>query len=169
MRMFFGLQPDHQICSRIEQWRDRTLPPLERPVPPTNLHITLAFLGDVSPPQLDRLTSETSDIASGPLSLTLDELGFWPRPGILWLGARDTPAPVVQLAAQLRKLSRRMQLNRERKPFVAHMTIARRCKTPPPNSLEPPAFPIRFDRFTLFESTNGRNGVIYTPVEEWLL
>ena len=58
MRLFFGLKPDPQTVVNIADWRAKTLPPLERPVPMGNLHITLVFLGQVSHKQMEELCDE---------------------------------------------------------------------------------------------------------------
>ena len=52
-------------------------------------------------------------------------MGYWSRPGILWLGPRKTPralsAAVQQLSNQLRALGYRA----DRHGFKAHVTLAR--------------------------------------------
>lgn len=49
MRLFFGLGLSGRDAMAIAQWRTSMLPPLAKPVPVANLHLTLAFLGEVNP------------------------------------------------------------------------------------------------------------------------
>ena len=169
MRLFFGLKPDPHTCLAIDHWRERTFPPLSRPVPAQNLHLTLAFLGEVTERQLEPLLEEAGRIREPPFSLTLDQLGFYSKARVLWIGPIDTPDAAMRLAADLKRICRKLSLRSERRKFEAHLTIARRCETPPPASVEPPSFEMVFDSFSLFESTNGRTGVQYRAIAEWPL
>lgn len=169
MRMFFALKPDPQTCLDIEHWRQRTLPPLERPVPASNLHMTLVFLGEVEPRKLDSLLAESEQISAPNIHLRLDQLGYFPRPQILWIGPGETPDSATQLVRALRGACHHAGLALESRRFIPHITIARRCRIPPPASAEPPAVEIHFDSFCLFESVDGRSGVHYQAVSEWPL
>jgi len=169
MRLFFALKPDPQTCLDIERWRERTLPPLDRPVPSHNLHMTLVFLGEVKERQLERLTEDVQRIRGVPFSMVFDELGYFPKPQVLWIGPKETPDAATRLARDLNRTCKRLGLRSEKRKFQAHLTIARRCATPPPASTEPPDFPMEFDSFVLFESTNTRGGVLYRAVNEWPL
>jgi 2'-5' RNA ligase len=55
MRAFLGLSPDVKTKLAIELWRNKAFPCFYAPVPAANFHITLAFLGQISPKQLDAL------------------------------------------------------------------------------------------------------------------
>ena len=169
MRLFFGLRPDARACLDIDRWRERTLPPLAHPVPLGNLHLTLAFLGEVRERDLEFLTDEVGLLRSPPIEMFLDQLGYYPKPQVLWIGPGKTPEAAISLTHALRHICRRLGLRTERREFQAHMTIARRCVIPPPASAEPPAFALAFDSFVLFESVNTRRGVQYREVRQWAL
>ena len=72
MRAFFGLSPDPVTKLAIQEWRDKTLPQFNAPVPTANFHVTLAFLGQINPRQLDALCSEIDSLKEISLSLILD-------------------------------------------------------------------------------------------------
>jgi 2'-5' RNA ligase len=169
MRLFFGLQPSRQESLDIAAWRDRVFPPLDRPVPVANLHITLAFLGNVAEEKLELLGQAVDDIPTSPFSVILDELGYWSKPRILWLGTETTPGALKELVRHIKRAGRSAGIPIEKRKYQPHVTLARNCKTPPPASVEPPAFKIEFDRFLLFESVNVKGGVRYDPVAEWRL
>lgn len=113
-RMFFALMPDDEIASHIAALAHHVAPMKgSRVIPLDNLHMTLAFVGRVTTPQLERLITcgqkvserflswrgETQRLlpetegAQNDFSVRLDRLGFWPQGGIVWAGSR-LPAAV---------------------------------------------------------------------------
>ncbi len=169
MRLFFGLQLDQQTCLDIDHWVTTSLPPMTHPVPLANLHITLAFLGKVDPGRLERLISSADDIRCLQFELMLDEVGFWNKPGILWLGTNETPQPLLALSRKLKYLVNQMGFSAEKRTYQPHVTIARRCELPIPAAIEPPHFHSAFDQFTLYESVTTKSGMRYEVLEHWPL
>jgi len=55
MRLFFALNIADKDKLRIHHWLERALPPFDKKVPVSNYHITLAFLGQAQPRQLEDL------------------------------------------------------------------------------------------------------------------
>ncbi len=146
MRLFFGLNPDPQTALDIIDWRERSLPPMTRPVPVDNLHVTLAFLGQVQDRYLEELFDLAGQVRSGPIELRINQLGFWSKPKILWIGPDEIPLTVSQLAKMLGNVRRRMGFRADKKEFLPHITIARRCEVPPPASVLKPDFKIRVEK-----------------------
>lgn len=169
MRLFFGLRPDAQTALDIIHWRDRALPPMNHPVSVDNLHITLAFLGKVQDRDLEELFKSTDQIRSTPFELTINQLGFWSKPKILWIGPQEAPQAIYQLAKLLRNIRRRMGLRSENRQYLPHISIARRCDMPPPAGVLSPEFASYFDRFTLFESISIKSGQRYRVVQQWMM
>lgn len=169
MRLFFGLDIDPDTCLEIAGWRDRMLPPLDRPVPARNFHITLAFLGDVEPSAQEAVEHEALAVAASPFELRLDELGYFPKPGILWMGPSRVPQALSRLARETDSAARRAGIHPGKRAFQPHLTLARRCRVPPPASSLPPDFELAFTHFTLFESITGKTGVRYQPLASWPL
>jgi len=100
MRIFFALELMPSAMLEIATWRDRSFRGLAaggaaHPVPPGNLHITLAFRGDVAEHKrevlCDRVSQSLDQAPIKTVSLTIDELGYWQRQGILWLGSSRCP------------------------------------------------------------------------------
>jgi 2'-5' RNA ligase len=169
MRLFFGLKPDPQTALDIIDWRERSLPPMARPVPVDNLHVTLAFLGQVQDRYLEELFELAGQVRSDPFELKISQLGFWSKPKILWIGPENIPQSISELAKLLGIVRRRMGLRADKKEFLPHISIARRCEMPPPASVLKPDFTIYFDRFTLFESSRIKSGLYYRAVQDWIL
>ena len=173
MRVFFALQPDPDILVQLADWRDRQFPGAGRPVPPANLHLTLAFVGDIEPGSLDTLGDnvvrwcDKARPQGG--ELAMDQSGYWHRPGIYWLGPSRWPDSLGDMAAGLRSVAARAGGKRESGGFQPHVTLFRGCREAPPAPALLPGVTFCYDRFTLFESRQGRQGVSYQPIHDWEL
>jgi 2'-5' RNA ligase len=171
--MFFGLDPGAELALQIADWRDRQFPGAGRPVPPANLHITLAFIGELRERDLESLALGVEHWLErrdpGGAVLNLDQTGYWHRPGIYWLGPSAWPAALDQLARKLRHLATSAGGKRDRNRFLPHLTLFRNCEHAPPAPSLPPDFTFGYDHFTLYESRQGRRGVSYHALADWPL
>ena len=173
MRVFFALEPDTATAIRVATWRDRQLSGTGTPVPLANFHITLTFVGAVNDQALERLCLSvdewTSRAALTGATLTFDHTGFWPKPGIYWLGAQNWPEQLTRLAQKLANLAGAVGAKRDRKPFQPHITLYRNCLEAPPAPARPPLIKLDYRHFSLFESRAGKSGVSYHPLQDWEL
>jgi len=176
VRIFFALDLMPAAKLEIAAWRDKSFRELSaggmaRPVPPGNFHITLAFIGDVTEQALERLCDGVDQSLEKnsfePAGFTVNELGYWQRQGILWLGPKHCPVPLLQLAERLKGLGTRFGARRDSKSFQPHVTLFRGCKSPPQTPLEPPDFSLEYEGFVLFESRQGKRGVSYHTLRRW--
>ncbi len=170
MRVFFGLEPDAATTLAIADWRDRQLHCSGRPVPAANFHITLAFIGELKEPAIDRLCRAVDGWAPRDVpgaTLTLDRTGYWPRPGIFWLGPGEWPGHLARLAGKLGGLAGSAGGRRDRNSFQPHITLYRGCSEPPPAPPSIPPLQMQYGHFTLFESRQGRQGVSYHALQDW--
>ena len=126
-RVFAALMLPHAVCDQLA--RDAKafarLDPLARFVSSTNLHLTLAFLGDVSPADAQRLSAAIRPLATlTPRTITIGRVGTFDRQRILYAGLTpaESLAPVVR---EVRSVIERMGLPMDKKPFRAHITLAR--------------------------------------------
>ena len=109
MRLFFavpfGEETLDRLCAAQELLRARAN--RGRFSPRENLHLTLAFLGELPPSRLDALDRAVKSIPFPPFEAKFDRLGCFRRPGgsIWWAGLRPTP----QLLAIQRSLSDALQ------------------------------------------------------------
>jgi 2'-5' RNA ligase len=172
MRLFFGLEPDPATALQISDWRDRQFPGFARPVPPANFHITLAYLGEIQSREVERLCEKVDQIFTSPAAaglLQLDRTGYWPRPGIYWLGPSQWPSSIDVLSKRLGNTGAGGPSSKSHSRFIPHISLFRACKSAPPAAAVEPDFKFRFDHITLFESRQGRSGVSYEPLEHWEL
>ncbi|WP_338152973.1 RNA 2',3'-cyclic phosphodiesterase [Chimaeribacter arupi] len=116
-RLFFGLPLPDALQQAVIAWRATAFPAeAGRPVAAANLHLTLAFLGEVSDRKAEVLAALAGNIVQPGFPLTLDDLGHWPRPGVVWLGTRRAPRGLLQLATLLRAQAARCTRSRCRLP-----------------------------------------------------
>jgi 2'-5' RNA ligase len=93
------------------------------------LHVTLAFLGNVSASQADAIAGALREAAGqqAPFELRLDKLGAFPherKPRVVYIGSREQGAPFRGLAHAVRRAFSLLGFSFDEDP-VAHVTIAR--------------------------------------------
>jgi 2'-5' RNA ligase len=170
MRAFFGLSPDANTKLAINTWRNKAFPHLGNPVPAANFHVTLAFLGNVSVNQLDIINRRIDEMPSvKAFDIALNQLGHWPKPKAFWLGCQQTASDHLKLATRIRKIATDSGLLLQDKTYVAHLTLARKCRIRPPAPLFPANFQWHADLFHLFESKSSPQGVSYPILKSWSL
>ena len=169
MRSFLAITPPPETLLEIESWRRQNWPTLTRAVKPANYHLTLTFLGNTDASQRDRLRDLLNTLDTDSFALTLDDTGYFPDSQMLWIGPCEVPEAAGRLATRCRQLAGRAGIRTDKRPWQAHLTLARRVFPPPPPPLVPPCFPIAFDRFGLYESILASGGARYRLLEDWPL
>lgn len=133
-----------------------------------NYHMTLAFLGEVPVGRLEGI-QEMMDLARDHtkghhnIVLKADRLGLFgcPQDATLWMGFAKEPS-LMGLAQNLRDQLELCGFAREARPFLPHVTLARRVRLPK-GELPPVPFPslVRACQLTLFKSELYRTGPVY--------
>ncbi|MGH8468732.1 MAG: RNA 2',3'-cyclic phosphodiesterase [Gammaproteobacteria bacterium] len=167
-RLFFALWPNEQVRSGLAEVMASLHVRRAKPVPAENLHITLLFLGSVT--AQTRICAEkiAEGIAGHPFELSLDQIGFWPQSGILWLGARELPEILAALARDLRHGIADCGIDLDARPFKPHVTLMRKALVV---RREWPLATVawRVDHFALVESKTNPNGARYQVLRSWRL
>jgi 2'-5' RNA ligase len=107
-----------------------TLPQtLIRWVAPQNVHLTLKFLGDVSPANLARLagTLKMETASRDMFSMSVGRIGAFPsarRARVIWIGLEAPPA-LETLRRGVEAAAAQMGYVPEERPFSPHLTIGR--------------------------------------------
>ena len=137
-------------------------------VPARNLHVTLVFLGSVDPAAAATARSVAGSIRAPAFDLVFDRLEIWPRQHVLCLAPAQPAEALHDLAIELREALRSAGFELERRPFRAHVTLARKVRRP--RICEPvvlPPWEVR--EFALVKSVTAPEGSHYEVLERWSL
>lgn len=95
---------------------------------PDALHVTLKFLGETDPQNLDAIRNALAKVsAPHPVSLRFSGVNFVPdeaRPRMMWSRVTGTP-PLFALASALDRELQPLGFKSESRPFTPHVTLAR--------------------------------------------
>jgi 2'-5' RNA ligase len=143
------------------------------------LHLTLRFLGPTSETRVPDLAAAVAAVArdTPPFTVTIRGAGSFPptgRPRTIWLDVRDGVEDLERLATSLDDHLAKVGWERERRPFRAHLTLARadgvRAGPATVAALTEAAADLaiesRIDRVILFESITGTGRARYVERAE---
>ncbi|KDM92693.1 RNA 2',3'-cyclic phosphodiesterase [Photobacterium galatheae] len=173
-RMFFALPlneppaanqtPFQRLCQLKESF-----PGKGRTVPDANLHLTLAFLGQVTTQQRDQLLALVDPLEIPAFAILFNHLGYWKRSKVLWLGSEETPDALLMLTQQLSQCAQAVGLPQEDRTYRPHITLRRNVWHRPAQQEAQDTFHFHFQRFGLYISDPSRSGVNYRLAREWSL
>lgn len=149
-----------------------------RPVPPGNLHVTLAFLGSIPERRLAELAEAARAAASGlamsadparqSLELAFDHIEYWRAAQLLCALAAEPPVAVSGLARRLQDGLTGRGFTPDLKPFRPHVTVVRKVSRPGRIAKMHPIV-WRFTELALIESRTLPAGPLYSVVESYPL
>jgi 2'-5' RNA ligase len=168
-RLFFALWPAPDVQQALAARAEEALGHRRaRRIPAEKLHITLAFLGEVSAETRACAEAAADSLQGTAFDLAIDELGYWSRRSLLWAGFSDTPPALSRLVTDLAAGLEPCGIPPDDRPFRPHITLARKApRLPPRRAVEPVTWPVR--RFVLVESRLEPQGAVYSVVREWPL
>lgn len=95
-----------------------------------NIHLSLAFLGNIFESVVDPLGEKLDRVAEGvrPFPLEVAGIGYFgspTRPRVIWAGIEAPPAELERLHAGVCAAVRTFDIPLEERPFKAHLTLGR--------------------------------------------
>lgn len=95
-----------------------------------NFHMTLKFLGNIDPLQINEIKSKLGDISKKnyEVKLAFDQLGYFTGKDILrvvWLGVKGDIAQLKQLQREVDWKMKDLGFSKERRKFRPHITLGR--------------------------------------------
>ncbi len=146
---------------------------------PENLHVTLKFIGNVVPEQLDAILAALASVRSErPVELHFRGLGFFPdakRPRVVWAGVAGSQN-LAAIAADIDRGLAELGVPREQRAFIPHLTLAR-CEPGGIPSRSRAAIEkdaaidfgeLRTNKFHLIESKLKPSGAEYTTLQSFV-
>lgn len=182
LRVFIAIEIPPKIQQAIHQATSPLCAELRASVrwtAPENIHLTLKFLGDIAPAQVDALTAMLHSQADAvpAFEIHAGDLGAFPdvkRARILWIGIR-APAELDALFRGIDAACIRLGFEAEKRRLSPHLTIARVRQDASAadaqkirRSLEAATIDslgaVRVDSVHLFKSDLKRDGAVYTKL-----
>ena len=143
----------------------------------SNIHLTLKFLGNIHPGQVDDIAAATAQVigAEPPLTLWAAGLGVFPsprKPRIIWVGLGGEVERLTKIQAGLEKTLEPLGFTREGRGFRPHLTIGRvkdrrrlQSLIEAMSAFELPKFnSFDADEIILYKSDLRPTGAIYTKL-----
>jgi len=177
IRTFVCIQIPQSIKNRIGELQDelRKTGGSVSWTRPSNIHLTLKFLGGVPASRIERVSKavEHAAIAISPFEIEVAGAGCFPsvrNPRVLWIGLTNVPDIMNELYSSIESELAREGFEREKRKFSPHLTIGR-IRTPgtgAPVAEQLIARGFEPERFTATEVIVMRSdlkptGSIYTP------
>lgn len=128
-RLFAALQMPEHTHAVLQETQSNLIGAKWRPA--QNFHITLHFYGDLSHAQAHDLDAQLAEIASQPLTLSIEGTGWFGRrtPRAVWARVREDDG-LRALASQCERAARQMGLELDKHPYTPHVTLAYLHDTP---------------------------------------
>ena len=121
---------NEQVLSRLTQAQKLVLETGAdlRPVAPQNIHVTIRFLGDISPGMVEKVYEAMKKVEFKPFTIQIRGLGVFPSlnfPRVVWAGMTDGVEQLRSIFTQLEPQIRALGFKADAYGFSPHLTIAR--------------------------------------------
>ncbi len=174
----------HELASIIRKMAKEL--PVIRWVDPASIHLTLAFLGDLTDERLNEAmqAAETAAHQVAPFACRLSHLGVFNsllHPRVLWMGIDEPSGNLQQLHRALNQELEQGKFTVETRPFSPHLTLARIKVSLKPDEQQrlrhllvetkmTASSPVhRVDQLCVMKSELLRSGARYTYLRNYLL
>ncbi|MCK5579937.1 MAG: RNA 2',3'-cyclic phosphodiesterase [Candidatus Omnitrophica bacterium] len=181
MRTFIAIQLENHVHQQIACMQEnlKKADADVKWVKPSNIHITLRFLGDTKPKKIKAISESLPSFLEGisPFEIDITHLGAFPkiqRPRVLWAGIDKNAAQLMELAASIENGLCRLGFPKEERKFSGHITIGRvrsaKNITPLIEAVQGYQFPSgitqTIQHVIFFQSTLTSQGPIYEEIKK---
>ncbi len=170
LRLFFALWPDAMSRAALARLALEVAHEAQGRAPRSeNLHVTLAFVGEVSWARADALLAVGRSVAAlaAPFPLALDRVGGTAR-GLAWLAPLSLPERLQRLERSLSEALVASGFALQQRRFRPHVTLARDCaRTARRGGVTPIEWQVA--HLSLVASTLARGGSEYRDLDRWPL
>lgn len=166
-RLFFALWPDEVTRKALALLQETFTHQPGRPVAAQNLHITLAFIGNVDGAMKNCMQARAETVSFEPFSMILTRLGHFRRSKVTWLGPDTCPSPLKSLVERLNAKLETCGYRPDKRPFSPHLTLLRKAG-PIKSDTEITPLLWHIDRFCLVQSSTLAQGAEYRVLRYYL-
>lgn len=182
--MFVGVELDDHVRDAAAEIGESLRRDLGRHVnarwvPAANLHVTLWFLGEVQESRIEStLEALNAPFSETAFDLEISGLGAFPpsgEPRVFWLGVTSGGDVLRRINRELAARLRPLGFEAERRPYSAHLTIARVKEISRGSSYRDlrnmlatrpaEAGNCRVEAVTVFRSRVSSKGAVYEPLQ----
>jgi RNA 2',3'-cyclic 3'-phosphodiesterase len=148
-------------------------------VPEKNIHLTLRFLGDSSPQQVEKIKQSSQSLVQQypALEINVEGSGVFPNlkhPRVIWV-ATQIPDSLKQLQTAIENNCRLAGFDPDTRPFSPHLTLGRVSPNASSQDIEKVIKAMnevkvgnlgqcKIERVTFFKSDLNPSGPLYTPL-----
>ncbi|OGN91262.1 MAG: 2'-5' RNA ligase [Chloroflexi bacterium RBG_13_50_10] len=133
VRSFIAIELPEEVKSGLHRLQaELTLPQhtFVKCVSPEGIHLTLKFLGNISPQKVAEITGVMEQASQGvsPFQLEISELGGFPnlrQPRVLWVGIKGELSKLIAWQQRIDNGLVPLGFAKEARPFTPHLTLAR--------------------------------------------
>ncbi|MBK6853271.1 MAG: RNA 2',3'-cyclic phosphodiesterase [Burkholderiales bacterium] len=158
-RLFLALWPSPEARTAASRWQAAQAWPADaQTVVPSNVHVTLPFIGAVALSRVQVLAAACT-VTFRAFDLVLDRLEVWHH-GTVVLLPSTLPDALVDLHERLTTTVRAQGIELDTREFRPHLTLARHCAGLVP--ADPDLAPVqwRVNRYVLAVSAGGQYNVV---------
>jgi RNA 2',3'-cyclic 3'-phosphodiesterase len=99
-----------------------------RPVVPQNIHVTIRFLGYISPAMVDKIHESLKNVKFTPFAIQIKGIGVFPNlnyPRVVWAAMTNSTEQLKGIFSQLEPQIKALGFAADQYGFSPHLTIAR--------------------------------------------
>jgi 2'-5' RNA ligase len=148
-------------------------------VRPENIHLTLKFLGNISPEDIDQIGTAMAAAAAdfSPVTVSVRGLGVFPgikRPRVIWVGLSGDIRSLLALQHRLEEKLAEAGFPKDKKSFKAHLTLGRIKQAANPATIRQmitdyaglSSEEFTFNQVILFKSDLKPSGAVYSKLKQ---
>lgn len=142
LRTFIALELPPSVISLLEKVQEdlKSMGLPAKWVRPENIHLTLKFIGNINPGDIDKIGGAMMDAVDDFAAITLvaGGIGVFPgikRPRVIWVGLGGQIQLLFAMQRVLEENLAALGFKEEKRPFKGHLTLGRFRQTVNPNTI----------------------------------
>ena len=184
LRTFIALELPPSVISLLERVQEdlKSMGLRAKWVRPANIHLTLKFLGNINPGDIDKIGEAMMAAADNfaAIDLEIRGIGVFPgikRPRVIWVGLGGQIQLLFAMQRMLEDNLAALKFNKEKRPFKGHLTLGRFRQTVEPNTIRQimqeyanlSSEEFTTSRIILFKSDLKPTGAVYSQLRQAVL